>query len=277
MKTNVLNQGDIGCGKTRSLITLLPVYIDETGEAREGAGVEPFLISMEPGSEATLGRNLCGAPKHGDYVIHHHHIPAVNVPFETLAAYITLANSLPYDTLAKTEDPDKRSYQQAIALCDATRDFVCDHCHESFGAVREWGEERAIIIDSLTGVTKAFSMNAIGGKPFPSLPQVGLIMSLIEGFLENFWSATRCSAILNAHIDRENDPLSGMSKITVHTIGQKLAPRLVKKPDEVFQSYVGEDGSHYWSNQSLSGNEVMKRRRLPLSATLAPDYSQLFR
>lgn len=276
MKTNVLNQGDIGTGKTRALITLLPTYVDERGDIHEGAGVAPFLISMEAGSEATLGRNLCGAPRHGDHVIHHHHIPAINVPFETLASYIELANSIPYDTLLKTEDPNKRQYRQAIELCDATRDFVCDHCGEHFGAVREWDDSRAIIIDSLTGLTKAFTMNVIGGKPFPSLPQVGGIMALIEGFLDNYWSATQCSAILLAHIDRENDPLSGMSKITAHTIGQKLAPRLVKKPDEVITSYVGEDGRYYWSNALIAGNEVQKRRRLPLSATLEPNYRQLF-
>src|SRR5258706_6803197 len=110
MKSNWLVQGDIGTGKTRSLITLLPTYIDERGEEHEGAGQEVFLISMEPGAEATLGRNLCGATRAGDHVIHQHFIPATNVPWETLGAYITLANSLPMKTLIEIPDPIKRLY-----------------------------------------------------------------------------------------------------------------------------------------------------------------------
>jgi hypothetical protein len=275
MKSNWLLQGDIGTGKTRSLITLLPTYIDERGEQCEGAGQEVYLISLEPGAEATLGRNLCGAPRAGDSVIHQHFIPATDVPWDTLGAYITLANSLPMKTLIETADPRKREYRQAVELYNTCTEFVCDHCSQSFGNVAEWGDDRTAVIDSMTGLTTAFTQNLVGGKPIKTLPEYGVIMGFIESFLVKWWSGTQCSAGLLAHIDREFDPLTGMSVITMHTIGQKLAPRLVKIPDEVISSHY-HDGRFYWSTEPVS-TEVMKRRRLPLSDNLPADFTQIYR
>jgi|SRR5579872_5608 len=275
MKSNVIIQGDIGTGKTRSLITLLPTYIDERGKEHEGVGLERVgVISMEPGGEATLGRNLCGAPNAHSHVIHQKFIPAVDVPWETLAQYVELANRLPLKTLLETTDPQKNRYRQFVELYSTCADYVCDHCGESFGHIDGWTDKMAIGIDALTGLTRAAIQNLVGGKPIRSLPEIGTIMEFIESFLDKFWSSTKCSAILLAHIDREQSPLTGMSTLTIHTIGQKLAPKIVKKPDEVITSYVA-DGTYLWSTEP-TGTEVQKRRRLPLSSRIPADFREVF-
>lgn len=298
MKTNVLLQGEIGTGKTRSLMTLLPHYIDEDGRVQDGAGLDVFLVSMEAGAEATLGRNFCGSPTAIDNPIHQVYVPANAADWDTVRAYVKLANELPLDQLLKTQDPNRRQYRQFMQVFSVLSDYTCIHCGENFGDVGTWNRPpdaeppndetsppaavwidplprpRAICLDSLTGLTKAATQNLVGGKPIRSLPEIGTIMDFIEAFFDLFWGNTACSAICLAHVDREISPLTGISTITVHTIGQKLAPRLVKKPDEVITSHYS-DGRYFWSTEG-GPNEVMKRRRLPVSDNLPADFSQIF-
>lgn len=274
MKTNVLLQGEIGTGKTRSLMTLLPEYVDEDGVVRRGAERRVFLISLEAGAEATLGRNLCSHADSISWPIHQMYVPASNIEWSVLRKYVELANTLPLDNLLKTTDPDKRRYRQFMQVLASLSSFTCDHCHEEFGDVAEMDDHSAVALDSLTGLTKAATQNLVGGKPIRSLPEIGTIMDFIEAFFDLFWGNTACSAICLAHVDREISPLTGQSTITVHTIGQKLAPRLVKKPDEVITSHYS-DGRYFWSTEG-GPNEIMKRRRLPISDNLPADFSQIF-
>lgn len=278
MKSNWLLQGDIGTGKTRALKTLLPTFLDENDRVQEGVGLDLVaLISMEPGAEATLGRNFCGAADAHEHVIHHHFIPPVAVGFDIIADFIELANRVPTKTLLETTDPDKRHYKQAIELCSATADFVCDGCGASFGAIRDWPETHGVALDSLTGMTKAFTQNVVGGKPVLSLPEYNIIMNLMEAFIDAYWGNTKCWAGMIAHVDREVNPLTGQTNITVHTIGQKLAPRIVKKPDEVITAHFDPDSkTYYWSTEPEGVvAEVQKRRRLPYGSNLAPTFAQM--
>lgn len=274
MKANVLIEGDIGTGKTTSLRTLLLEYIDEHGKVRKGAGLEAFIIPMEPGIEAALGPNLCGSAGAPSPAIHYHYIPPANVPWQTVSHYVKLANTIPLDALLKQVDPNRSQYRQFMELFSVCQDFVCDACGESFGDVGEWDDNRAIALDGLTSLTTAAIQNLVGAKPIRSLPEIGTIMDFIEGFMRLFWGNTKCTAILLAHIDREISPLTGQSVITAHTIGQKLAPRLTKMPDEVIVAQR-EGGTYTWSTQA-HGIEL-KRRRLPLADDLAPDFTQLFK
>lgn len=271
MKANVLLQGEIGTGKTRSLITLLPEYLDERGECHQGAGLETFLISMEPGSAATLGPNLCqGRGLHN--ALHWHYIPPATVPWATVRNYVTFANTNNIDSLLKLTDPGKIHYRQLLDVFATCANFTCDGCGEAFGDVAEWDEARAICLDSLTGLSTTAMQLVVGGKPIRTLPEYGAAMEFIESFMRLFWGNTRCSAILLAHIDREISPLTGLSTITTHTIGQKLAPKLAKMPDEVILAQ--HINSQYTWTTELEGYEL-KHRRLPPSI-LAPDFTQLF-
>jgi hypothetical protein len=105
----------------------------------------------------------------------------------------------------------------------------------------------AIGLDSLTGLTTVARQLVVGGKPILSRPEYNPIMNMIENFCMLFWGKTACWAIITAHIDREVSPLTGQTSITAHTIGQKLAPRLVKMPDEIILSEVDDRGRVTWS------------------------------
>jgi hypothetical protein len=112
-----------------------------------------------------------------------------------------------------------------------------------------------------------------GGSPFLSLPKIGGIQGLVEGFLDLWWGGTKCNAILIAHIERETSPMTGMQHLALSTIGQKLAPKLLKKPDEIILSRR-ERGRYYWDTSD--DDYALKQRRLPIRPDLEPDYSQIF-
>lgn len=273
MKANILLQGDIGSGKTTSFRTLLQAYIDERGEMVSGLGLERVaVITLEPGIEASLGPNLCTS-KDLPAGIHIHNIPPLDIDWPVIRKYAMLLNTMSLDKVLETTDPDKGKYRQFLELFDSLADFTCDLCGENLGDVAEWSDNMAIGLDSLTGLTTVARQLVVGGKPILSRPEYNPVMNMIENFLMLFWGKTKCWAILTAHIDREVSPLTGATSITAHTIGQKLAPRLVKMPDEIIMSSVDDRGRISWAN--VTPGAVTKRRRLPRSTDMEPTFALL--
>lgn len=269
MKSNILLMGEIGTGKTRSLLTLLPEFTDpHTGEVGKGAGLETFVIAMEPGYDAVFGSNSCAQG------LHVHYIAPATVSWQTIKNYVNLLSSKNLDEVLKMTDPGKRQYVQFMEVFNSCADFICDVCKQSFGDISEWTEDRAICLDGLTSLSTVAMHAVVGGKPIRSFPEYGACMEFIEAFFKLYWGNTRCTSVCLAHIDREKNPTSGMSTVTVHTWGQKLAPRLVKIPDEVIIAQH-ENGRYSWS--TVDSDIVLKRRRLPESASLQPTFAQLFR
>jgi hypothetical protein len=273
VKSNVLLEGDIGTGKTTALRTLLPEYLDERGTAHRGAGLETFIISMEPGVEAALGPNLCG-PGAPNPAIHTHYQPPAAVDWSIMRKWAQVMHVSTIEAAIKTVDPGRSSYTQFLDLFSTCADFVCDRCGESFGDVGEWDESRAICFDGLTGLTRMVIFSTVGSRPFLSLPEIGGIQQQIEGFMDLAWGGTRCTSVLLAHIERETSPLTGLSTLTTATIGQKLAPKLARKPDEIIVAECIDD-KYIWNTEEAGRG--LKHRRLPLSSSLAPDFAQLFR
>jgi hypothetical protein len=276
MKANILIQGDIGTGKTTAFRTLLPEYFDDKGEAVDGLGLSRVgVITLEPGIEAALGPNLCNSIPKGMDGIHVHNIPPLDIGWDIMVKYAKLLNTLSLDKVLETTDPDKPKYRQFLEVFETMADFTCDLCGENFGPVDEWPEDSAIGLDSLTGLTTVARQLVVGGKPILSRPEYNPIMNMIENFCMLFWGKTACWAIITAHIDREVSPLTGQTSITAHTIGQKLAPRLVKMPDEIILSEVDNRGRVTWS--TVTPGSITKRRRLPRSSDLPPTFAQFYK
>lgn len=273
MKSNVLIEGDIGTGKTTSFRTLLPAYIVEEGKGTktvDGYGLSRVgIVSLEPGIDAALGPNLCSGKL--DVGIHVHNIPPLDVDWAVIRKYAILLNTMSLDKVLETTDPDKSKYRQFLDVLETLSDFTCDLCGENFGPVDEWPEDSAVGMDSLTGLTTVARQLVVGGKPILSRPEYNPVMNMIENVLMLLWGKTKCWAIVTAHIDREVSPITGQTSVTAHTIGQKLAPRIVKMPDEVILSEVDERGRITWS--TVTPGTITKRRRLPRASGLEPSFS----
>lgn len=271
MKTNAAVIGFEGAGKTRSVLTLLPEFEDpHTGKVETGAGLRVAYIGLEPGFEAVFGRNGCAQGLH---------VAAINQAppdWEVVRKFVSLANAMSMDDLVKMKDPGRSKYVQFSNLFETCKNFVCRDCGEVIGDISELDEGWAAVTDSMTAISKIAMQAVAGGKPIKSLPEYGNAMDFVEAFYNLFWGATKCSAITLAHVDRETNPVTGMSNLTLHTIGQKLAPRLVKIPDEIIlQQHDPVRHTYSWS--TIADGITLKRRRLPESASLPPTFAQIFK
>ena len=270
-KSNVLIQGDIGVGKTYSLRTLLPEYIDYDGSVRKGAGQHVRVITLEPGIESSLASNLCANAE--SFGIHYHYIKPLALEWSQFHQFMSVLNNMPMDKALEVSDPNRRQCRQLLDVIDSCGNFVCDRCGGEFGDAATWDTSVTLALDSLTGLTTVGRHLVVGLKPILTRPEYNPVMGAIEGFLQLFWGSTTCNTVLLAHIDREVNPITGISGITVHTIGQKLAPRLVKIPDEIITATYDE-GAFRW-NTELPG-QITKTRRMPRGVDLSPDFAQIF-
>lgn len=256
MKTNVLILGAIGTGKSYSLRTFLK------------ANKDVFVLSVEPGIEASLGDVTC---KQG---LHWHYLAPAAMSWEVLENSAIKLNTLQMDALAKLPAHDKRDFDQFLQIYGICANFVCDRCGVEFGPIDGWDDSRVFALDGLTTLSRMAVQFVKGSKPITTLPETGAAQDLVRNLLKKLVGDTRCSFVLLAHTEREENMVSGGTIITVSTIGKRLAPDIPKDFDEVVMSYR-EGEKFFWSTNDTRVD--LKARRLPFSDVLAPDFSQLFK
>jgi hypothetical protein len=258
MKANVLLVGPSGTGKTRSLRTL--------AEHRK-----TLIIATEPGVE-----NIMGAPsKEGDLhgKAHWRYIAPAAASWERLLDNATKINSFSMDVLQKMQGMGKSDYQQFMEMLNSCANFKCDVCNQEFGPIDDLGEEFAVAVDGLSGIS-IMGMNLVtGAKPIKTQPEWGCAMDNIENIIIKWTTGLNCSFVLTAHLEREIDEVSGGTTKTVSTLGRKLAPKIPRFFDEVVLA-VREGKTFSWSTAEL--NTDLKARILPLGDGLRPDFELIF-
>jgi hypothetical protein len=244
--------GDSGTGKTYSLRTLVD------------AGITPFVLFTEPGME-TLG-DLPDGKWHYKYVA-----PSTQ-GWAAIQDMVKKINQLTFENLTKISDPNRSKYEGLLQLISACNDFKCD-CHgQSWGDVSKWGTDRALVIDSLSGLSDMAMSNTVGGKPVRSMADWGVAQNTIKMILNPLTTATQCTVVLIAHLAREYNEVTGGSNITVNTLGQKLAPDIPRMFSDVIQTVrVGNEFT--WD--TAAANAAVKGRNVPISQKLPPSFVPL--
>lgn len=257
---NVLLEGPTGTGKTFSVGTLvdagLEVFYLGIGE---GAGIESLI-----GYFADQGKPV---PKN----LHYAFIGASDYGFAEMISTANLINTLSNDALTKIQDTNKSKHNQFIKLFQQLSNFV-DQNGESFGPVDKWDTNRVIVIDALTGINTAAMSLVAGGKPIKSLPDWGIAMDQVEKLLRKLTDGCRCHFVLISHVEREVDQVLGGVKITVGTLGNKLAGKIPPMFSDVILAYR-EGAKFYWSTANAQAD--LKSRNLPLTEHIPPDFKQI--
>jgi hypothetical protein len=270
MKTNTVILGPIGTGKSFAKRTLLAEYPDVNGKIQKGAGLRVMDLACEPGWKATSGDLTCEMGYHVCEVL-----PA-NPSWQVNLAWLDKISNMSADSIKKMDIPSsiRSGYRQFMDLYKACINFICINCNENFGCVDDWGEDTALCSDGLTGISKMAVQFTVGPKPTLSWPEIDAAQHHAEGFI-NKCVSLRCSYVLIAHWAREPGQVEGGTNITVHTIGQKLASRLLLDTfDEVILAERNSANMYTWN---LADERVdQKARRLPYKAGLRPDFTQIF-
>jgi hypothetical protein len=251
--TNTLLLGATGTGKTYCLRTLAD------------AGLEVFIISTEPGIASTLGDT-------DPSKVHWHYIAPATASWTDMIQSAERINQLSFEALAKLPDINKRKYHEFMDVLTTCNDFIDDRTGQHFGDVSKWGPDKALVIDSLSGLN-IMALNLVtGSKPIRSMADWGVSIDNLERLIVKLTTDTQCFFVLTAHLERETDEVTGGTQLMAATLGRKLAPRLPRFFDDVIHC-KREGTSFSWSTATM--NVDLKARSLPLSDKLQPNFRQI--
>jgi hypothetical protein len=257
---NVLLEGPTGTGKTHALATIA------------ASGVDLFVLFTEAGIETFLGfwtdRGQEIPPN-----VHWHVLARDPGGFDNMTKTAQDILTMPQEALHKMADPRRAKHNQFVGLLSAMSNFKDHRTGENYGAVDSWGPDRCLALDSLTGINPIAMSLIVGGKPVKSQADWGLAMDQIEKFVRQCTDGCKCHFVLTAHVEREVDQVFGGVKVTVSTLGNKLAPKIPPMFSDVILS-VRNGVKYSWSTANAQAD--LKSRNLALSENLEPDFKQIF-
>ncbi len=256
---NVCLIGPSGTGKTHAIGTL----VDE--------GIEVHYFAFEQGQESLLGYwTDRGKPVPTN--LHIFTVRAASASWSEMADQVRNINTLSYEGLKKAVDPHKNKYNQYEAFLRTFNEVGEDGSDKKFGSVDNWGTGRALVIDGMTGLGNAVMRATVGGKFDYAQQDWGLAQNMVEGLLRRLTSDCRCHVVLLAHIDREVDQVQGGTKITVSTLGAKLAPKIPAMFSDVPLA-VRNGTTFTWDTANPQAD--LKARNLPIAANLPPTFKAI--
>lgn len=259
---SVICMGPPGSGKTDALATLVK------------AGLETFVISTEPDGLVSLIDSFERRKISLDKLHWTSCLPAVT-GWSALDDMVTTIGTMGFEAIQniKTGVGKSETRKPAMKLLENLRNFKCERTNQSFGDVSSWDHSRALVLDSLSGLSMISWMLALGYKPAAHMGEWGVAMNFIEQLLLKLSSDRRCFLVVTAHIEKELSEITGASQIMVSTLGRKLAPKLTKYFSEVVlarRTIKSNQPTFSWS--TVDAQADLKNRSLPMGADLAPDY-----
>lgn len=252
--------GKPGSGKTYSL----PTYVE--------AGLELFVLITDPRGEESLLDSMSDRKLPMDK-LHYHYVPPANPSWDTLKDMAFKIEKMGYKDLAELKTGVKKEdFQQFPQLLGVLSDFICQRDGKSYGPVDTWGPDRALAVDSMSGIsTMAFTM-MVGAKPTAHMGEWGVAMNAELRLLQKLASDVKCFLTITGHIETEMDETIGRPQLMLSALGKKNAPKIPKDFSDVVYAYR-EGTDFFWS--TVANNIDLKTRTLPLKDKIKPDFGQM--
>jgi hypothetical protein len=253
--------GPAGSGKTTSLATFAKAGIECFVLVTEPTGVDSLLDAWE---RDRLDINL----------LHYCVVPPASPGWQGLNDLAVRINAMSYSDIANLKSGiGKESMKQYPKFLHSLQDFVDDRTGNSYGDVTSWEGNRMLAIDSLSGLSLITLQATVGFKPSPHQGEWGIAMNAVETVLLKLSSDCNCFLVLIAHIEKEPDEITGMAKVTVSTLGRKLAPKIPRFFSEVVRARKDPMGKFFWSTQDSEAD--LKNRALPSSNSIPQDFAPI--
>jgi hypothetical protein len=256
---NVLLMGPSGSGKTHAIGTLVDT------------GMEVFYLDLENGLESLLGY-YSDRDKPVPANLHWHKLTAPAASFEALQSTAEKINLMNLEALAKMNDPNRSQHNRFISLLSALHNFPDDRTGKTYGDASEWGTDRALIIDGMTGINDAAMSLVIGGKPVRNQADWQVAQDQVLRIIRMLTDDCRCHTVVLGHVERETDQVLGGVKLMVSSLGKALAPKMPALFSDVVLT-VREGTSWYWDTASSMAD--LKTRNLPIAVKVTPDFAQI--
>lgn len=256
---SVLLQGASGSGKTSAIVTLIQ------------AGIEVFVIGTEPGFVDSLIDRMREL-KLDMNKLHWTTVLPATEGWDALDDMTAKIGSLDFEGISKIKGIGKdKTRVPAQKLLSALKDFHCERTGSSYGSFTTWGDDRALVVDSLSGLSIIAWYLTVGNKPTGAPGEWNIAMNFIEAILMKINSDRRCYFVLTAHVEKELEEIAGVMRVMTSTLGKKLAPKIPRFFSEVVYAVRTTEAPQFrWATIAL--NADLKNRTLPVGDKLAPSF-----
>lgn len=244
--------GGPGSGKTYSIRTLVD------------AGITPMCLFTENSFDV-----LGDVPADR---LHWAYIPPNKGGLPSLMDAARRASTMGTDQLQKINDLTRAQTNSFQPILEMLMNFKCQRTGQTFGNISTWGTDRALVVDSLSGVAIAATKLAVGEKYALTQPEYQILMKTIENLVNFLCTDLHCHLVMTAHAEREVDEVNGGVKIYPSVPGRKLAPVLSRYfTDVVLAKRQGD--KFLWD--SADSQADLKVRNAPIKADLPPSFVPL--
>jgi hypothetical protein len=129
-----------------------------------------------------------------------------------------------------------------------------------------------LVIDGMTGLSRAAMALVVGGKPVKSQPDWGIAQDQVEKLVRMLCDGCPCHFVLISHVERETDLILGGVKLTTSTLGKALAPKIPAMFSDVILTVRMGDK---WTWDTSNPQADLKTRNLAIKADIPPDFKQI--
>lgn len=257
---NTILMGPAGTGKTHAIGTLVDT------------GLETFYLPLESGAETLVGyytdKGLPVPPN-----LHIHKLVQSQASFMDMLEAAKKTNTLPHEAVLKVDDPRRSKYKGYEKLLTALHGFTDQH-GQVFEPADEWGTDRVLVLDGLSGLNKYSMQVKLGGRVERTQTDWGVGQGYVMSMVEKLTDGCRCHFVLLAHVEREVDMVQGGVKLTVSAPGKAISAVIPSKFSDVVLTKKDID-KFYWSTAEAQAD--VKNRNLPIKDKMAPDFGPLYK
>ncbi len=261
--------GEPGTGKTTSLVTFLEAGIEVFDLITDPSGLDSMLDAINYFPLRNSRGEKVPRPNAQELLqrFHYHVVPAPTAGFTALKDTVHKIGTMSFKDLKFISGGKDPSTMEALLNnCVAFHD---DRTGVIYEDATEWGDNRVLALDGLSGLNEIVRKLVVGHKPSPDQGEWGIMVGAEHDFLYQLMAELRCYFVLLCHLTRSSDEISGAVQTVPKGITYNFSGSLGKDLSEVIRARRVKDVFTWSTSES---DAAVKNRILPISDQLPPTF-----